>query len=149
MLRIPMKSCTAVAFLLLLTACFDRPLPPLVSPLQPRRSLDAEYTRLRLLVGEALDRTGVAGGVVDTGSTGAPFKRVGGHLIVPDSEHDNVERSQTIIFNIGGNEVASGSDSGDRFSKDSIDGQPFATAKSDYKAPQWAQTDSASTCPAT
>ncbi|MBI5511624.1 MAG: hypothetical protein HY903_22945 [Deltaproteobacteria bacterium] len=58
-------------------------LPPLVAPVVPRRSLDAQYTRLRIIVGEALDRTGLAGGVVDTGTTGGELRRTGGLLIAP------------------------------------------------------------------
>jgi hypothetical protein len=57
--------------------------PPLVSPVAPRRSLDAQYTRLRIVVAEALDRTGVAGGVVDTGGTGGNLLRSGQILIAP------------------------------------------------------------------
>jgi hypothetical protein len=63
--------------------CARNELPPLVSPVPPRRSLDAQYTRLRLSVLEASDRTSVAGGVVETGDNGGDLKRAGQYLIAP------------------------------------------------------------------
>ena len=74
----------SVTIMLPVTSCKKGTrLPPLVAPVEPRRSLDAQYTRLRIVVGEALDRTGLAGGVVDTGATGGELRRVGGLLIAP------------------------------------------------------------------
>ncbi len=86
------RLCEALALVLALGSCQKvNNLPPLVAPVVPRRSLDAQYTRLRLVVGEALDRTGMAGGVVDTGATGGELLRSGNMLIAPPTRDVGVQ----------------------------------------------------------
>ena len=94
-------SLAAAAFV----GCARSELPPLVSPVPPRRSLDATYTRLRLAVVEASDRTSVAGGVVETGENGGALRRAGGFLIAPPTRD-----VQALVSPTGG--VATASDRG-------------------------------------
>lgn len=60
--------------------------PPLAAPEMPRRSIEVNHTKLRVDVLETVDRTGMAGGVVDTGVTGGQFKLSHGHILALPSK---------------------------------------------------------------
>ena len=75
------KMLSMLALSSLLGACTVIGPPPLLTPEAPRRSLDIRFTQLRLMVDEAVDRTSLAGGVVEAGLPGGALRRVGSKLI--------------------------------------------------------------------